>query len=51
MSRACAEAYAGRGFVADVMPLSGDHYTIIDASHENWGRIQEVLLVWLMSGK
>lgn len=51
MSRACAEAYAGRGFVADVMPLSGDHYTIIDASHESWRRIQEVLLVWLMSGK
>jgi len=51
MSRACAETYTRRGFGADLMPLPGDHYTIIDASHESWRRIQEVLLVWLMSGK
>ena len=51
MSRACAETYTRRGFGADLMPLPGDHYTIIDASHESWRRIQEVILVWLMSGE
>ncbi len=51
MSRACAEAYIARGSTADLVPLPGDHYTIIDPSHEGWRSIQEGVLGWLMSGK
>lgn len=40
MSRACADAYAERGSTAELMPLAGDHYTIIDTAHMNWRRIQ-----------
>ncbi|MGB1845944.1 MAG: hypothetical protein ACPHQR_05995, partial [Candidatus Poseidoniaceae archaeon] len=51
MSRDCAEAYTARGSTAELMPLPGDHYTIIDPTHMNWRRIQDhVLDAFMLAG-
>ena len=48
MSRACAEAYIARGSTAELMPLPGDHYTIIDPMHKSWEKVLPRVLELVM---
>ena len=50
MSEACAETYSKGGAEARMLPLPGNHYTIIDPRHDSGQRVQEEVLTWLMSG-
>ena len=51
MTTACAEVYTAQGAKANVMPLPGNHYTIINPEHESGRSIHEHVLAWFKSGE